>query len=331
MSRVTVIGAGAIGGLLGALLHEAEHDVHLVVRPHSAIALRHGIRVEGGAYGEDRVVRVPAATVAPGGAWTPDLVLLAVKTQDLASAIAQHKAALANDAPVVALQNGLAQDDLVRKAVGDERWVAAITALDASMLDDGVVACDRQGALVVGPRTRAADAAAAILDDAITVERADDVKGARWTKLLVNLGNVIPALTGLPLQQTSRHRRLGIAHARLIKEGVAVARAERVKPAPLPYTSPLLLRAMAMLPDKLAASAYARRAAQVLGTTPYHGSTWQSIQRGRAPETEWLNGEIARRGTTHRIPTPVNARAAELAAKGGQYSAEEVASVLLGA
>ncbi|HLE98071.1 MAG TPA: 2-dehydropantoate 2-reductase N-terminal domain-containing protein, partial [Candidatus Thermoplasmatota archaeon] len=54
-ARVTVVGAGALGSLLGALLQEAGHDVLLVGREaHVAAVAGEGLRVTGGAYGADR-------------------------------------------------------------------------------------------------------------------------------------------------------------------------------------------------------------------------------------------------------------------------------------
>jgi 2-dehydropantoate 2-reductase len=83
------------------------------------------------------------------------------------------------------------------------------------------------------------------------------------------------------------------------------------------------------MPEAIAVKLFARRVEMVLGKTPAYGSTWQSMQRGRSLETEWLNGEIVRRGAKHRVATPVNARAVELAAKGAQLSPDEAGRALL--
>ena len=48
MSRIAVIGAGAVGSALGALLHRAGENVVLIARPeHTAAIRQHGLRVEG--------------------------------------------------------------------------------------------------------------------------------------------------------------------------------------------------------------------------------------------------------------------------------------------
>ena len=320
--RVLVIGAGAIGGLLGVLLHERGQQVVLLGR-HAA----EGFRVEGGAYGPDRTVALGVSTAAPLG-FDPDLVLVGVKTQDLAKALGQHAHAL-GEAPVVGLQNGLAQDDIIADAVGRERAVSAVVALDAEHLEPGRVRCDRKGTLLVGPATPAADRAATILAEAVRIDRVENVRGARWTKLLVNLQNVIPALTDLSYQEVAKHPQLARAVIRMVREARAVADAEGVTLAPLPWTNPMLLRALSRMPVGVAVPLYARRVQGVLGSKPAHGSTWQSVQRGQSVETDWLNGEVVRRGAKHGIATPVNARAVELAAKGARLSADECARHLL--
>lgn len=327
MASILVIGAGALGGLLGALLTEKGHEVFLLTRSQAPRA----IRIEGGAYGPERVVPVRASTSAPLSL-RPDLIISGVKTQDLAASLRQHANAM-GDAPVVALQNGLAQDDLVVEAVGPARAVSCVVALDALHLEPGVVRCDRAGTLLIGPArpeaAAAAHSAAAHLSHVVRVEEVTNVRGARWTKLLVNLQNVIPALTGLSYQETAKHPQLARAVIRMVREARAVADAEGVTLAPLPWTNPMLLRALSRMPEAIALPLYAKRVEKVLGSKPAYGSTWQSVQRGQSVETEWLNGEVVRRGAERGIATPVNARATELAAKGAQLSPDECARMLL--
>lgn len=328
MATILVVGAGAIGGLLGALWSERGHEAILLTRSPSPPT----IHLAGGGYGPERDVPVWSATEAPAGL-RPDLVVVGVKTQDLVAALRHHGHAF-GDAPVVALQNGLVQDSSVVDAVGPARAVAAIVALDAEHLAPGRVACARKGALLVGaPRPegeRAAERAAALLREVVVVERAEDVAGARWTKLMVNLQNVLPALTGLSYQEVARHPQLARVVIHMLREARAVADAEGVVLAPLPWTSPLLLRALSRMPIGVALPLYAKRVEKVLGAKPAYGSTWQSVQRGRSVETEHLNGEVARRGARAGVPTPVNALATELATKGARLGAEECARLLLG-
>jgi 2-dehydropantoate 2-reductase len=329
MARVLVVGAGALGSLLGALLQEARHDVVLLARgAHAREVALEGLLLTGGAYGPPRRVPLKAAFAAPP-AFAPDLAILAVKTPDVEAALKEHHAAHDGAAPIVALQNGLAQDALVAQAAGPARAVGAVAALDAEFLEPGHVDCARRGTLVLGGPDPATTRAAEILGRAVRVRRTGNLPGARWTKLLVNLGNVVPAITGLSYQEAARHPGLARAHVRMIREGVAVSRAEGVDLAPLPWASPGLLRLTARAPDALAARVYAMRVRRVMGRRPGYGSTWQSVQRGKSPETTWLNGEVVRRGRARGVPTPVNEAAAQLVEAGKRLAPGEAARALL--
>ncbi|MGO1922117.1 MAG: 2-dehydropantoate 2-reductase N-terminal domain-containing protein [Microbacterium sp.] len=73
---IAVVGAGAVGGLLGWLLHRAGARVVIVGRPTSVEAINsHGLRVNSGLFG-DETEFVPARETIPEGA----SVILAVKT-----------------------------------------------------------------------------------------------------------------------------------------------------------------------------------------------------------------------------------------------------------
>ncbi|MEV7023017.1 2-dehydropantoate 2-reductase N-terminal domain-containing protein, partial [Kitasatospora sp. NPDC093558] len=86
--RYIIIGAGAVGGTIGARLHESGRDVVLVARGAHLAALReHGLTF--GAPDGTRTLPVPAVSGPEELELRPDDVLvLAVKTQDTAAALA---------------------------------------------------------------------------------------------------------------------------------------------------------------------------------------------------------------------------------------------------
>ena len=82
------MGAGAIGGLVGARLFQQGEDVTLVARGAHAEALRRGLVLE--APDETSILPIPIITDPSEGTWTEDtVVLLSVKGQDTESALAQ--------------------------------------------------------------------------------------------------------------------------------------------------------------------------------------------------------------------------------------------------
>src|SRR5918995_1388631 len=110
--RFVVIGAGAVGGVVGGLLVRSGHQVAFVARgAHGAHIAAHGLTVQT-PTGEF-TVDVPAApAVAELGMTSDDIVLIAVKSNDTAGVLADLAAAAPPSTPVVCLQNGVANEAL---------------------------------------------------------------------------------------------------------------------------------------------------------------------------------------------------------------------------
>ncbi|PRY42193.1 2-dehydropantoate 2-reductase [Umezawaea tangerina] len=103
--RVAVLGAGAIGAYVGAALHRAGAEVHLVARgPHLAALRARGVRVLSprGDFTEH-----PHATDDPSLIGEVDYVFLGLKAHAYASAGPLLAPLLGEDTAVIAAQNGI--------------------------------------------------------------------------------------------------------------------------------------------------------------------------------------------------------------------------------
>ncbi|WP_414529623.1 2-dehydropantoate 2-reductase [Nodularia chucula] len=105
--KICIVGAGAIGGYLGAKLAQAGEEVTLIARGQHLEAIQNrGLEVIM-ADGSSHVVHPSLATSDINDAGTQDVVILAVKAQSLA-AIAPALSSLYNpDTMVVTAQNGI--------------------------------------------------------------------------------------------------------------------------------------------------------------------------------------------------------------------------------
>lgn len=300
--RIAVIGAGAVGSLVGGLLSRAGEDVTLVGRHDHIEAVRSkGLHISG-ALGE--------LVVRPGAAETldfrPDVVLLAVKTQDVEAAC-RPIADLARDAPIVTLQNGVRSDEIVASILQRENIVSGVVMLNAQFLRPGGITYARAGFLTVGaafgpngPMTREM---AELLGRAVPTRISDNIRGAHWTKLLFNnLANGLEAMTGLGVRECFRHPVLARISALSLKEGYRVIRKAGIRAAPLPGVPLAALSVIALSPLPLAAWIIGR----AVGSGNTLSSTLQSIRRGRPTEMDYLNGEIVRLGRELGIDTPCN-------------------------
>jgi 2-dehydropantoate 2-reductase len=306
MTHIAILGAGAIGSTLGALLIRAGQPVTLIGRPEHVKAIRrHGLHVDG-AFGEFSV-QVPAA---PALDFQPEIAFLTVKTQDVTTAVLANQKFLAN-ALVVTFQNGLRSHELVAGLFSIAQIVSSVVILSASYLSPGTVSVLYPGALVVGRPSAPVDSevkrVAAILRQAVPTRVSSNILGAHWLKLIINLNNALPALTNLSLAQVYADpylRRLAVA---LMREGLHTAQRAGVRLESLPETPAVLIRLLGYLPPGLAGRMLALSARRVERLGPLYGSTHQSLQRGRATEIDYLNGEVVRLSEQLKVAAPLNA------------------------
>lgn len=330
--QIAVLGAGAIGGAVGALLAENGHDVRLVGRADQVDAIRtSGLQIEGclGPFSP----KVRAAELMDS---RPDLVLVAVKTQDVET-IVNANATFLRSVPLVTLQNGIRSDAIVARLLPPERLLSAVVLVTATYLAPGHVTLVERGHLVLGrprgPRDSLVTEIASVLNAAVPTSVSDNLVGAHWLKLIMNLNNALPALTNRPLREVSADPFLRRLAVRLMREGVRVADRGGIALESLDGVSIRTLRLLTRLPVSWAGRMFGSRAGRIGGEWPVLGSTLQSLRRGRPTEIDFLNGEVVGLGSRLGVPTPFNARVVALVhetERTGRFPTEDRLRAVLG-
>ena len=181
---ITVFGAGAIGGITGAALAGAGHDVLLVDKAADHVAAMNagGLTIER--RGGSQTVRVRAITPDALGA-NLELVLLAVKSQDTPAALDVLSPRLAQDGAIVSMQNGL-NEELIAAAVGERRTVGCLVNWAADWTAPGRILHGGEGALVLGEldgrRSARVNGLAKLLDVVAPTRVSDNILGYTWAK-----------------------------------------------------------------------------------------------------------------------------------------------------
>lgn len=300
--KVAVIGAGAVGGTIAALLHRAGHEVEVTARgEHLAAIAERGIRLTG-AWGE-HTARVTASDSLHG---RPEIAFVTTKAHD-ADAAVRGAADLLDGIPVVVVQNGLGG---VSGATGTNpraRVVGALALFAASYLSPGDIAVTATGSVYLGADAAgASDIAAQLLGEVLPVVVTADFAGALWTKLIVNQINALPAITGMSAQAVIADAGLRRIMTDGMREAVRAALAVGVRFAPLQGLSHAVLIAFARAPS-LVAQLLPRLLARRMGAVPNPGSTLQSIRRGQRTEVDYLNGAVVDAARAAGLSAPVNA------------------------
>jgi 2-dehydropantoate 2-reductase len=292
--RFVIYGAGAVGGVLGAGLHQAGYPVTLVARgAHLAAIEAHGLRLDT----PDTSVHLPIPAVGHPSALDllpDDVVVLAMKTQDTLDALRTLAATAPPTVRVACAQNGVANEDFALRFFADVYGVCVMCP--ATHTAPGVVQAHGVpvlGRLDVGRHPdgigAAGEIAAAFRAAGFDADARTEIMPLKYTKLLSNLANAAEALCGLDAD-------ISAIVVRVREEAMACLRAIGVEPA-----DDTGLRRFKVL--------------DTVGGPRTGGSSWQSLARGAGSiETDYLNGEVVLLGRRLGIPTPVNARLQALAA-----------------
>lgn len=274
MTRVAVVGPGAIGATMAAVAARAGAELVLCGRtPHDRLIVERA--------GASEVVPGSVLTDPAAVPWRADVVLLAVKAHQTQSAAPFLTALCGPGTTVVVLQNGVEQRALVGPFAGAATVVPAVVWIATETIGPGHVRVLEE-ARVLLPDEPAAHAIVALLEGA---ELAADFVTEAWRKLTVNAVAGLMVLAGRRSAIFRRDDVASVARA-LALETLAVARAEG---ADLPDSvADELLDWFAALPPDAGTSILADREA------------------GRPLEWDARNAVVARLGARHGVPTPVS-------------------------
>lgn len=289
--KIAVIGAGAIGGLLGSLLHASGEEVVLVDvwEEHIKIIQSSGLIVVG--PDEEKTVRIKAtADITEAG--KPELIIVAVKSYDCLTAARDCLKIAGPDTIVLTLQNGVGNVEILGETLGRSRIIAGTCAFGSTVLGPGKIRPTPAGSLSIGEldgsiTDRLRDIAAMFTRAGVEIHLSREVDSLIWTKLMVNVGiNALAAITFLTNGELLEFEETRSLQAAAVNEGIAVAKAKGI-----PF----------MVDDVLE---YVRNIARAT----YHNiaSMRQDVERGARTEILAINGAIVAEGEKLGIPTPVN-------------------------
>ncbi|WP_157248669.1 ketopantoate reductase family protein [Nonomuraea typhae] len=282
--RYIVIGAGAVGGTIGAKLFQGGHEVLLIARGAHHAALRaSGMRLITPSTTETLAVPVADGPVPTG---EDDVLVLATKSQDTVAALDGWSREL----PVVLAQNGVGNEPVALRRFA--RVYGMCVWLPALHLEPGVVVsygAPHPGMLHVGRYPQGVDDLAAQVTADLTgsgfvTRPVPDVMRWKYGKLLGNLGNAAEALCEPGFADIHVQAR---AEAMRVLDAAGIAYSTQEEEREL----------RGHLVDL----------APVDGVARGGGSSWQSLARGNGTiEADFLNGEIVLLARTLGLPAPVN-------------------------
>ena len=285
--RITLVGCGALGGLVGARLARSGNEIQVLQRPGATLKR---LRTRGLELDDSGTVRAypVRAEADPRSHEPPSLVVVTHKTYLTADEAPLLSDLLDDDGVALTLQNGLGNAEQMTAFLGSERVGAAACTYGAYRDAEGLVHVGGEGEIRFGPMRPGREWT--LVEDLLTgsgfrARLVYDPRPDLWSKLVVNAAiNPVSALVRrenghiLACAETSRLAKT------LAMEACRVARAEG-----MPFGEGEMWPQVRLI---------------IQATAANRSSMLQDILAGRPTEIEAISGEILRRGRAFDLPLP---------------------------
>ena len=284
--RIAVLGAGSIGCLIAAKLVEACHDVLVHARgEHGAVLALSGLNVSGiwdfQIQPNQWTVSLDEAGIHPSLEKSFDQSIITCKAKDTEKLA--EIAAQITDGPVLSLQNGLGNHEILSRYVFENSAVG-VTTNAVKRISPGQIEWVGRGSIAVGGPTGEQFIETLSMLDA---EYNHDVSSIIWNKLLINVAiNPLAAICGVMNGELLSEPLLSQAESTML-EAANVARLLGVEVA----EDHILIQNLHSVLDS---------------TAENECSMLADVKAGRETEIDVLCGQVVARGEKLGVPTPLN-------------------------
>lgn len=291
--KVAVLGAGAMGSVIGGLLAKGGNDVTLIdVWQEAVDAINsRGLLIDD-KTGNSETIKI-RATTNPASVGPVDLVLVFVKCYHTEAAVRGAAALFGPETVVLSLQNGWGNGPRIANIVGKDRLLLGVCYHSATVLGPGHVQHGGRGMTFLGEldgtASERAQHVAAVLNQAgIECTATPAVLKEIWSKLALNACTLpTSALLRFYAPELVRHESMLDLMKALLREVVAVAQAQKI---PLEFDE--RWQSITGLLERCAPNA--------------KSSMFQDVEKGRRTEIDVINGAVMEEGRHHSIATPYN-------------------------
>jgi len=287
--KIVVFGAGALGSFVGGMLSK-KHDVILVGRKsHVEKINKKGLRISG----ETDYVAHPGATTFLEE-MDADLVILTVKAYDTREAVKEIVKKC--DSPILSLQNGIGNEDIISEIAGRETTIGGITTHGVRYVSPGNIIHTGKGETIIGEMDgsltrRVKNFADAMTECGLDTEISRNITREIWRKAIVNasinpLTAVLRCKNGYLLENENARRLM----KKICSEASMAAKSNGID--------------VGNVMEKVEEVAHL--------TKENYSSMLQSVIMGKKTEIDYINGEIVKIGMKNGIEMPANSFLIEL-------------------
>lgn len=309
---ILIYGAGAVGGYLGGMLALDGHRVTMIARPETAALIdERGFSITQGGRTNHVTVRACRELSEALQDAAYDLIILGMKSYDLAEAVAHLASLNPRPAQVMSLQNGIGVEEIIARHFDTGCILAGAVTIPISRRSANHVEIEREGrGLAISPMQsgRSIDTWIELFISAgIHAGFRPDYRAMKWSKAFLNImGNASSAILNWSPIEIYRHQGMFDLEMRMLREMQRVMSRQGIEMINLPgATARPLSLALTIAPRPLLRFVYSQ--VIIHGRGEKMPSFHMDLSAGKG-ESEVLfhNGAIAATGRECGVATPVN-------------------------
>jgi 2-dehydropantoate 2-reductase len=301
--RFAILGAGALGTILGAHLSRAGHEVAMIVRGERARVLqRQGLVLNGLSDIKAR----PTVIDDPHKLRETGTLIIATKAIDSSTALETLRHLRIDNA--FSVQNGVLKNELLARVFGFSRVLGAMADFSGELLANGEVKFTRNVCLHIGEEKggsspRAEELAAAIDAAGVRCVAAANIRTREWSKYAGWIAQFpLAVLTRQITWKFLMDQRSAMVIVRIVREAAQLAAALKIELSDMP---PLPVPSILHASDAQAVEIIRGIGQKFLDTSPGHRmSAQQDVLRGSRLEYEETLGYALARGRELGVPMP---------------------------
>jgi len=309
--RYAVIGLGAIGSVIGGILAKSDEKVILIGKKNQVEEInKKGLKINGlnNSIFVEKVHASSDLTLIKDS----DVVIICVKSQDTKNLADELKKFIKKSALIISLQNGVRNSKILREKTGNS-VISGIILFNALYVKPGEVKLTLKGGLILETnnfyKDTIKDFSEILGKFKIESKIVTNIEGYLWSKLIVNLQNAVTALTGQTIKESlidKDSREIIIA---AMDEGLQILKKSGIPYKSLPDIDPkITIRRLKILNSTLL-----KLGSRILRLNENaRGSIWQSLNRGKPTEIDYINGEIVDLANKNNLEAPINKKLVEL-------------------
>ncbi|MCL2530043.1 MAG: 2-dehydropantoate 2-reductase [Coriobacteriia bacterium] len=305
--KTVIIGAGAVGGCVGAWLTEKYDEVYLIDQGEVAKHLKENGLTLYKQFEEDAKKNISVKVVdSLGEVDNPDVIMIAVKNYNLEEVAQSVAAQIQGDPIIVGFQNGVLNQTVLPKYF--KKVVYGVVEFNAWFDEPGVIGYQNKGPFVLGCIGGGLEeelaALQAYMNAAAETEATDRIRDAAYCKMVINLTNSYTTLVGFKYREISSLPLFKKVLSNSMYEGIQVLKAMGIKEysaGDMPTWSKI--KASATMPDFITMGIFKKNLAKMVLS-----SMAQDILQRKTgvSELESLVGEFVRLAEEYKVPAPYN-------------------------